>query len=110
MGIYANRTCYECGIRKPQPEMARQEIYAEVGKSKVGVSSATWLGLAVGDKKSTNSINRWLFNSGQRTYKRKKTVFLCRSCAGKEVNAANAKNVFYLLLVIFFIGLVIFTG
>lgn len=81
MTRYTNRTCTQCGIRKPQPEMVQKETYVETGRSKSGVSKATWLGMALGDKKSANSVNRWLFNTNQRTYQRKKLVWLCSSCA-----------------------------
>lgn len=81
MATYTNRTCHSCGIRKPQPQMNQSIIYDEVGKSTTGVSAATWIGLGLGDKKSTRSVGSWLFNSGQRTYKRKKTVWLCDSCS-----------------------------
>lgn len=82
MANYTNRTCSQCGIRKPQPEMYKKEIYTETGNSKTGVSGATWVGFALGNKKSTRSVGSWLFNSGQRTYRRKKTVWLCGSCGG----------------------------
>lgn len=82
MATYTNRTCSSCGIRKPQPEMHRKEIYVETGNSRTGVSGATVIGFALGNKKSTNSMGSWLFNSGQRTYKRKKTVWVCGPCGG----------------------------
>jgi hypothetical protein len=83
MTRYAIRTCAKCGIRKPQPEMVQKEIYVETGKSKQGISGSTLAGAFFGDKKSTSSVNRWFFNTNQRTYKRKKSVWACKSCAGK---------------------------
>jgi hypothetical protein len=83
MANYAIKTCSECGIRKPQPEMYREEVYSETGKSKGGISGATWVGsLIFNNKKSDRAISTWLFNSGQRTYRRKKTVWLCARCSG----------------------------
>ena len=83
MVTYANRTCFECGIRKPQPDMYKQEIYTETGKSKQGISAATFVGSFIfNNKKSDRALSTWLFNSGQRTYKRKKTVWLCARCSG----------------------------
>jgi hypothetical protein len=80
MTSYVNRTCHICGIRKPQPEMHQEEVYVETGKSKAGVSGATWTGALLGNQKSVNSINRWLFNTNQRTYMRKKIVWMCDGC------------------------------
>lgn len=84
MATYANRICTNCGVRKPQPQMYQQEVYVETGKSQTGVSAATWVGVFSGDKKSGNQFRSWLFNSGQRTYKRKKKVWLCGICSGNE--------------------------
>lgn len=84
MATYANRTCNKCGIRKPQPQMYQREVYVETGKSKTGVSGATWIGVLSGDKKSGSQVRNWMFNNGQRTYKRKKQVWMCGACAGVE--------------------------
>lgn len=84
MGTYANRTCSHCGIRKPQPNMYQREIYVETAKSQTGISGATMVGLFAGNKRSGSQFRNWLFNNGQRTYKRKKNVWLCGVCAGVE--------------------------
>jgi hypothetical protein len=83
---YTNRTCSQCGIRKPQPDMYSKEVYTETGNSKTGVSGATWIGFVLGDKKSTKSVGSWFFNSGQRTYRRKKTVWVCGPCGGYGIS------------------------
>ena len=82
MATYTNRTCCNCGIRKPQPQMYQREVYVETAKSQSGISGATMFGVFAGDKKSGNQFRSWLFNSGQRTYKRKKQVWMCGVCAG----------------------------
>lgn len=85
MATYTNRTCCKCGIRKPQPQMYQREIYVETGKSKTGISGATLFGAFVaGDKKSGTQFRNWMFNNGQRTYKRKKQVWMCGVCAGVQ--------------------------
>ena len=89
MAAYANRTCYKCGIRKPQPQMFQREIYVEVGKSQTGISGATMVGVLVGDKKSGSQFRNWMFNSGQRTYKRKKQAWMCGDCAGVQQTVAR---------------------
>jgi hypothetical protein len=95
MTKYTNRTCHCCGVRKPQPEMVQEEIYVETGKSKPGVSGATWTGFFLGDSKSSHSLNRWLFNTSQRTYSRKKTVWMCEDCRsslGEPENQLSEKT------------------
>lgn len=92
--------------------MYQKETYVETGKSKAGVSKATFAGVLLGDKKSTNSFNRWLFNTNQRTYKRKKLVWVCGSCKGK-VKSGEEKSVFTILvewLVVGFIILLVLAG
>jgi hypothetical protein len=88
MATYATKTCNQCGVRKPQPEMKQTEMYVETGKSKTGISAATIVGIIFRNKKSGKSFLSWLFNSGQRSYTRKKTVWLCNTCAD-NVPAGN---------------------
>jgi hypothetical protein len=77
---YANKTCHKCGAKRAQPLMNKEEIYEETGKSQATISGWTWLGSGLGDKASQRAINRAGFNSGQRTYSRKKTVWSCKNC------------------------------
>ena len=83
---YTNRTCHTCGARKPQPDMVRKEIYEETGKSNATISTATWIGVAVGDKASARAVKRAGFNNGERTYSRKKTIWVCRNCRAPASN------------------------
>ncbi len=100
MATYTNRTCHKCGIRKPQPEMHQIETYVETGKSKQGISGATVLGATLfGSKKSHDSMTRWLFNTNQRTYKRKRTAWSCGSCAKKEKNLNSTAEIFSAIIV-----------
>ena len=98
---YAKRTCHSCGIRKPQPEMVRETVYNEVARSRPGVSAATGIGLFLGDKKSASWVQRWLFNSGQRTYQRKREVWMCRSCGHRENPGffGTIMNIFGLIII-----------
>ena len=85
MATYANRICTTCGVRKPQPQMYQKEVYVETGKSQTGISGATLAGVFLaGDKKSGKQFRDWMFNNNQRTYKRKKMVWLCGICSGNE--------------------------
>ena len=92
MARYTNRTCVHCGIRKPQPEMYQSEVYSEVGKSKAGVSTSTFVGFFLGNKKSENAVDRWLFNTNQRTYKRKRNVWLCYDCLPSSHKRGTISN------------------
>jgi len=76
---YVLRTCHYCGSLKSQPEMHREVIYENVGRSRPGVSIRTGIGFLAGDRHSKNSIIRWIFNSGQRNHQRKRVVWLCGS-------------------------------
>jgi hypothetical protein len=107
---YTNRICNCCGIRKPQPQMISKEIYAESGKSKTGVSVATFIGSILGHRKSSNSILSWLFNSGQRTYKRKSKIWLCPECQHK-VSKGETPDIAEIIVAIFIIivGIIVYT-
>lgn len=83
---YTNRTCDSCGARRPQPEMVRKEVYVETGKSKTTVSNDTYWGMAGGDKAAARAAKRALYNSGERTYTRKKTIWVCRNCRAPSSN------------------------
>lgn len=102
MEKYASRTCEYCGIRKPQPQMIHKKVYVEVGKSSSDVSLFTWLGLLFGDNKSIHSINRWIFNTNQRKYKRKKQIWFCHECATRD-KKMKFKKIFYSILFILII-------
>jgi hypothetical protein len=110
MTKYTVRSCCNCGIRKPQPEMKKVSIYTETGKSKAGVSASTFAGVFFGDKKSANSVNRWFFNTNQRTYKRKRDVWACSSCEAKVKAQSDPGSVIAGIFVILFVLFMIFFG
>ena len=115
MTRYAIRTCHECGIRKPQPEMKRKEIYVEVAKSKRSISGATIAGLFLADRKSdvgrksAKAVTETMFNTGERVYKRKRIVWACSDCAKKiksgEVHSAGEilRGLVVLILIVIFV-------
>jgi hypothetical protein len=108
MATYTNRTCNTCGIRKPQPEMYHVETYSEVAKSVQGVSAATFIGsILFNNGSSDRTIANWLFNNNQRTYKRKKKVWLCAKCSGNLVAPSLTKRFFKALLYFFLFSIVI---
>ena len=83
---YTNRTCDTCGARRPQPDMIRKEVYVETGKSRATISSSTWFGVAGSDKASLRAVKRAMYNNGERTYTRKKTIWVCRNCRAPSSN------------------------
>jgi hypothetical protein len=90
---HANRTCHFCGLRAPQPEMRRAEIFAESGRSRSSVSGGTIIGAALGNKSATRSITRSIFNTGQRTYLRKREVWICDGAdCGAQAQAAARQS------------------
>jgi len=102
---YTKRTCHQCRFRTTQPDMHKIEAYAETGKSKQGISAATVLGATLfGSKKSHDSLTRWLFNTNQRTYQRKKIVWSCDTCIHKEKKFTFLQKVgvYFTVLVGFF--------
>lgn len=90
---HATRTCHFCGLKAPQPDMNRAEIYVETGRSKSSVSGGTLIGAALGHKSSMRSVSRSVFNTGQRTYMRKKQIWVCggADCA-REARAAARQS------------------
>jgi hypothetical protein len=84
--------------------MHQIQTYTETGKSKQGISGATVLGATLfGSKKSHDSLTRWLFNTNQRTYQRKKPVWLCNTCFPKK-----KKVIFWQKVGLYFIYFIIF--
>jgi len=84
MAKYTTRACADCGIRLPQPEMFQREDFVRVGNSKSGISIFTFLGALFGRKDSARAIGKWLWNSNQRNYNRKKTLWVCGECSGHK--------------------------
>lgn len=111
MARYATRTCHCCGIKRPQPQMYQENMYVEVGRSKASVSASTFVGTALGNKKSERAVNSWLFNTNQRNYHRKRTVWVCPDCKAESDRTSNVmENVKLVLGLIFVFILIGFFG
>jgi hypothetical protein len=104
MANYTNRTCYECGIKLPQPDMVRKEISYNSGSSNTGLANRTIFGAFIGDKRAGSSVGKWLFSPNKRVYKRKRTVWMCKSCAGE---GGVLSSIGSLILWIFIIAIVV---
>lgn len=105
MANYTNRTCYECGVKLPQPEMVRKEISYNSGSSNTGLAKRTIFGAVMGDKRAESSIGKWLFSPNKRVYKRKRTVWMCKSCAGQGWDASSIGSfIFWIFVIAFVVG------
>ena len=93
MATYAIKSCNNCGIRKPQPEMERVEKSVVSGSSKSKITSGNVLGALAGSKLSQNKIKRNVFANNKRQYTRKRTVWNCFECSGRNdrIRAENAR-------------------
>lgn len=79
---YTKRTCDECGYRDIQPNMEKKLVKYHSGNSRRSVGTTTFVGAALGDKKSKRTIVDWAFNTQGRKYTRKRQIWLCRNCSG----------------------------
>lgn len=103
MAKYAIRTCADCGIRNPQPQMNRKTVYVETGQSSARLTTGTLIGTFLGDKRSGRALNRAVLGNSSRTYKRKKQVWLCDNCVGgysPDGNSFSARGCLTTLLVV----------
>ena len=93
MATYAIKSCNNCGIRKPQPEMERVEKSVVSGSSKSRITSGNVLGALAGSKLSQNKIKRNVFANNKRQYTRKRTVWNCFECSGRNdrIREENAR-------------------
>jgi len=62
--------------------MYQKEIYVESGRSRTGVSKGTVIASMLGDEKAGKQVYNSIWNTNQRTYQRKKKVWVCGSCRG----------------------------
>ena len=93
MATYAIKSCNNCGIRKPQPEMERVEKEVVSGSSKTKLTSGNLLGAMAGSKTSERAVKRAILGNNKRQYKRKRTVWSCKECSGTNdrIRAAQAR-------------------
>ena len=108
MARYAVRTCADCGLRLPQPQMTQVVREVDVARGRDSINGLTVIGAVLGDRKSTRKIKSTFFNSGERVYKRKVKAWLCTNCMPEdEVKAAGSclviliRWIFYAFLAVF---------
>lgn len=85
MAKFANKTCYECGVVNPQPQMKRVTTMVDSGQSNTGFSKRNIAAVIfTDDKRAKKKYDNYFFSPNKRVYKRKRTVWMCKSCAGKS--------------------------
>ena len=92
MNEYAKRTCSNCGLKLPQPQMNQRIVSVQVARGKRGLSTREVVGTLVGSKKAKNSLFNWLFAPNVRNYTRKQKVWLCDDCVGNAPRSANEQK------------------
>lgn len=93
MNEYAKRTCSNCGLKLPQPQMNQRVVSLQVARGKRGLSKRELVGTLVGSKKAKNSLLNWLFAPNVRNYERKQKIWLCDECAGNAPRSAIEQDV-----------------
>lgn len=99
MAKYANKTCYECGVVKPQPDMRRVTTMVDSGQSNTGFSKRNLAAVIfTDDKRAKKKHDSYFLSPNKRVYKRKRTVWMCKSCAGKAGGSSIA-GLFWLIII-----------
>ncbi len=79
---YANKTCNNCGIRKPANKMFKTIKTIKSGTSNTGLTARSILGAMAGDKRSGRQFAKWALSPSKRTYTRNREVWVCSNkCA-----------------------------
>lgn len=86
---YTTRTCHECGVRHPQPNMLRRNIEVETGYTQRSLS-ATEILFTPFSKNAQKSVSRRFTSPNKRKHIRNKEVWMCYSCAGVETDSEKA--------------------
>lgn len=79
---YANKTCNNCGIRKPANKMFKTIKTIKSGTSNTDISARTFLGIALDNKRAGRQFAKWALSPSKRTYTRNREVWVCSNkCA-----------------------------
>ena len=81
MGNYANKTCYDCGVKQPANQMQRVTESYNSGRSdnKVTAGNVAW---AAFSDTAAKKVKRTIVANNRRSYTRNRTVWKCRDCSG----------------------------
>ena len=90
MSNYANKTCYDCGVKKPANQMERvtEEYTSGRSDNKVTAGNVAW---AAFSDTAAKKVKRTIVANNRRSYTRNRTVWKCMDCSG--TNAWHRKEV-----------------
>ena len=89
MATYTKRTCYNCGIRKSQPEMLRKSISKVTSTYQRSLSGREVVGAVLGEKSSRRSVGNWLWAPNKRSRTSHRDVWVCAACEKDFSNSVS---------------------
>lgn len=95
---YANKTCYDCGTRKPANLMERVTEEYKSGRSDNSLTAGNVLFAPFSDT-AAKKVKRTIVANNRRSYTRNRTVWKCKECSGtndrhrKEVVSDISKGI-----------------
>jgi hypothetical protein len=94
MGNYSNKTCYDCGVKKPANQMERVTESYNSGRSDNTVTAGNVAWAAFSDT-AAKKVKRTIVANNRRSYTRNRTVWKCMDCSGTNAGhrAAVVKDI-----------------
>ena len=78
---YANKTCYDCGIKSPANVMERVTEEYNSGRSDNSITAGNLVFAPFSDT-AAKKVKKNIVANNRRSYTRKRTVWKCRECSG----------------------------
>ena len=86
---YANKTCYDCGVKNPANMMQRVEESYNSGRSDNRVTGGN-LAFAMVSDTAAKKVKRTIVANNRRSYTRNRTVWKCLDCSGHNAAVQHA--------------------
>ena len=83
MGNYANKTCYDCGVKQPANQMERVTESFNSGRSDNKVTAGNLAWAAVSDT-AAKKVKKTIVANNRRSYTRNREVWKCYECSGEN--------------------------
>ena len=87
---YANKTCYDCGVKNPANMMERVNESYNSGRSDNTVTAGN-LAFAMVSDTAAKKVKRTVVANNRRSYTRNRSVWKCLDCSGHNAALANIK-------------------